>query len=316
LLENKKYFMKKIIIAFFTLSLICTFEGYSQSTEKIKWYSFEEAVILNKENPKKVFIDVYTDWCGWCKTLDKNTFSNPVIIKLMNQYFYAVKLNAERKDTVVYNGYSFVNPNPTGYRSAHQLASSLLKGQMGYPSMVFLDEKMSLITLIQSYLSPNDLEPALNWIGSDKYLDNTIDYETFRKSFVSSIPAVTPTTTTISNESTTNSFILDKVVFDIGSAVINKTSNAQLDSVASILSANATMKIEIAGYTDNTGSEDANKLLSAKRAKAVYGYFLMKGIKASAMSYTGYGSLNPIADNNTEAGKIKNRRVEIKIISK
>lgn len=306
--------MKKYIFAFILLLICFSFKGFTQSTEKIKWYSFEEAVALNKENQKKVFIDVYTDWCGWCKTLDKNTFSNPAVIKLMNQYFYAVKLDAERKDTVVYNGYSFVNPNPTGYRSAHQLASSLLKGQMGYPSMVFLDEKMNIVTLIQSYLSPNDLEPALSWIGSNKYLDQATDYETFRKSFVSSIPAVTTTAT--STEQIKDNFVLNKVVFNSGSSALNKTSYTQLDSIAGVLKANPSMKIEIGGYTDNSGSDNANKVLSESRAKAVYDYLASKGINASAISYKGYGSLNPIADNITEAGKIKNRRVEIKILSK
>lgn len=307
--------MKNFIIIILAYSFIYPLKGYSQNAEKIKWYSFEEAVVLNKENPKKLFIDIYTDWCGWCKTLDKTTFSNPAIIKLMNQYYYAVKLNAERKDTVLYNGYAFINPNPTGFRSPHQLASSLLKGQMGYPSMVFLDEKMGLITTIQSYLTPNDLEPALSWIGSDKYLDKSVDYETFRSTFVSSsIPAIVQNTTTTSDAK--NSFVLEKVVFQPGSAVLNKTSNTQLDSMVAILKANATMKVEIAGYTDNSGSEEANKTLSEKRAKAVYDYFIAKGINASVLSYKGYGLTNPIADNNTEAGKIKNRRIEIKILSK
>lgn len=296
--------MKKLILVSSFLSLFLYNQLQAQSTEKIKWYSFEEAVALNKQTPKKVFIDVYTEWCGWCKTLDKNTFSNPAVIKLMNQYFYAVKLDAERKDTVVYNGYSFVNPNPTGYRSAHQLASSLLKGKMGYPSMVFLDEKMSLITLIQSYLSPNDLEPALSWVGTDKYL--TVEYETFVKTFVSSISAVT-------TEKTKSSIILDKVVFESGSTTLNTSCHAQLDSIVSVLKTNASSKMEIGGYTDNTGSQADNTLLSEKRAKAVYDYFVSKGIEATRLSYKGYGSLNPVADNTTVDGKKKNRRVEIVI---
>ncbi len=296
--------MKKIVLLLCLWVLIFS-NIEAQTNEKIKWYSFEEAVLLNKENPKKVFIDVYTEWCGWCKTLDKNTFSNPVVIKLMNQYFYAVKLDAERKDTVVYNGFTFVNPNPTGYRSAHQLASSLLKGQMGYPSMVFLDEKMNLITLIQSYLSPTDLEPALSWIGSDKY--STEEYEAFRKSFVSSITAIS------TNDKSKEAYILDKVIFDSGSITLKESSFAQLDSIVAALKTTPTLKIEIGGYTDNSGTVEANTLISEKRAKSVYDYFLGKGIEASRLSYKGYGPLNPVAENITEVGKKKNRRVEIKM---
>src|SRR5664279_713123 len=71
------------------------------ASEKIRWYSFEEAYTLNKKKPKKIFIDVFTDWCGWCRKMDAETFTNPTISEYMSDHFYCVKLNAERKDTVV-----------------------------------------------------------------------------------------------------------------------------------------------------------------------------------------------------------------------
>lgn len=296
--------MKKTSLFFFLLFFISEQFIFAQS-EKIKWYAFEDVATQINETPKSVFIDVYTDWCGWCKTLDKTTFANPVIIKLMNEYFYAVKLDAERKDTVVFNGYSFVNPNPKGFRSAHQLASSLLQGKMGYPSMVFLNDSMQLITTVQSYLSAPDLEPVLVYIGQKKYL--TMPYDTFKLTYT-----ILSSNNTV--ESKPKPFILNKVEFDAGKTNIKENGYNQLDSLLKILINNESLKIEIAGYTDNTGDEKKNKLLSEERAKAVFDYFTEKGINSDRMSYIGYGSLKPIADNKTKAGQIANRRIEIRYI--
>ena len=70
--------------------------------------SFEEAVERCAKEPKMVFIDVYTDWCGWCKRMDQSTFANPVIAQYMNDHFYAVKFDAERQDTITFQGHQFV----------------------------------------------------------------------------------------------------------------------------------------------------------------------------------------------------------------
>ncbi len=64
---------------------------------EVKWMSFEEAVERSKTEKRKIFIDVFTDWCGWCKVMDKNTFPDLVIAKLLsNEKFYPVKFNAEQ----------------------------------------------------------------------------------------------------------------------------------------------------------------------------------------------------------------------------
>ncbi|MEK6616855.1 MAG: DUF255 domain-containing protein [Bacteroidota bacterium] len=153
----------------------------TQEGEKILWRSFQEAVELNKKEKKKIFIDVYTDWCGWCKVMDKNTFTNPVIAKYMNKHFYAVKLNAEMKDTVVFNGTTFVNPNPTTFRSTHQLAASLLNNKLSYPTTVYLDENFSLLTQVPGYLQPTQMEPILKYFGNNAY-PNT-KWEDYQKTF-------------------------------------------------------------------------------------------------------------------------------------
>ena len=85
--------------------------------EEVKWYSIEEAVQLASEEPRVLVIDVYTDWCGWCKRMDATTFSDPAIAKIMNKHFYPVKLNAEDKEDVVIGDrtFKFVNSGQRGY---------------------------------------------------------------------------------------------------------------------------------------------------------------------------------------------------------
>ena len=166
----------------------------SAEGESIKWHSFQEAVELCKKEKKKIFIDVYTDWCGWCKVMDKNTFTNPVIAKYMNQKYYAVKLNAEMKDTIVFNNYSFVNPSPKTPRSTHQLASSLLNNQLSYPTVVFLDENFSMLTQVPGYQKPEQMEPILKYFGENAYPNTKWDEysKAFKGEVVPAPPAPAP----------------------------------------------------------------------------------------------------------------------------
>src|SRR5215510_7762864 len=89
-----------VAVALFVFPSFC----FSQSDE-IKWMSFQDAVEKNKTEPKKMFIDVYTGWCGWCKRMDATTFKDPTVVNYMNKYFRAVKLDAETKDTIHFQGH-------------------------------------------------------------------------------------------------------------------------------------------------------------------------------------------------------------------
>jgi len=154
----------------------------STPDSKINWMSFEKAYELNKTAPKKIFIDMYTDWCGWCKRMDATTFADPVIVEYMNQNFYNVKMDAERKDTVVIDGTVFVNPSPESSRSSHQLAIELLQGKMSYPSFVFLNEKSQLLTVVAGYQVAKNFEPILHYFAENAYTDQ--QWEEYRAKFV------------------------------------------------------------------------------------------------------------------------------------
>ena len=178
----KKYFLPSLLSTAFLLSLCFILPGNEKKKEeKIKWRSFSEAVELNKKKPKKIFIDVYTDWCGWCKKMDGEAFQNEAIAKYINEKYYAVKLNAEMKDTVIFNNFTFVNPNPANPRSVHQLAASLLNNKMTYPTGVYMDENFGILQALPGYLDPKTFEMVLKFFGDEA--NKTTSWEDFQKSF-------------------------------------------------------------------------------------------------------------------------------------
>ena len=144
--------------------------------QKINWITFQEAIELNKATPKKIFIDVYTNWCGWCKRMDQTTFTNQEIVNYINENYYAVKLNAEMNDTIVFAGYTFVNTGAaTGKKGTHQFAAALLQGKMSYPSYVFMNEDAKLLTVAPGYRDAKEFMPLLKYFGSDAYLNEKYD---------------------------------------------------------------------------------------------------------------------------------------------
>lgn len=163
------------------------FSSSSFSQEhKIEWLSFEEAVKRNETEPKKFIVDVYTSWCGWCKRMDANTFTNPVIVKYIRENYWAVKLNAERKDTVVLGNQIFVNENIDAKRGPHQLAIALLNGKMTYPSIVYLDEQVELMhPAIAGYQDPKSLEQIITYFGEGAY--QSVPWDKYQKEFKSKI---------------------------------------------------------------------------------------------------------------------------------
>jgi len=113
-----------------------------------------------------------------------------------------------------------------------------------------------------------------------------------------------------------NKIILGTVEFDFSSSVLRKSSYIALDNIAEYIQDNPTMNIEIGGHTDNKGTHEFNFELSESRAKAVVDYLLSKNISENRLTYKGYSFNKPLADNETEEGRQKNRRVEFTIIKR
>lgn len=150
----------------------------------VKWYTFEEAVALNETKPKKIFIDVYTDWCGWCKKMDKATFNHPEIAKYLNENYYSVKLDAEQKEDIVFNDHTF-KWQATGKRGIHELAYSLLNGKMSYPTVVFMDEEFKVLSPVPGYLEVSIFDQIIRYYGENTYKDTpwTEYQKEYKKSF-------------------------------------------------------------------------------------------------------------------------------------
>ena len=163
--------MKKIFSLIIFVSLAHLSFGQLAVT---RWYTIEEAEKLNAVKPKKFIIDVFTDWCGWCKKMDKETFTDPVIVQYLNDNYYAVKLNAEQTAPINFAGRVFKNQN-SGERSTHELAQALLNGQMSYPSYAFLAENLSLITVVPGYKDAKSLEQILVFLKEEKYKTQKFD---------------------------------------------------------------------------------------------------------------------------------------------
>src|SRR5687768_15614972 len=96
--------MKKVKYIFWIGILAAITSSFSARPAKdVNWISFEELQALYASNPKPILIDLYTDWCGWCKHMDKTTYRNDKVVDYINKNYYAVKYNAESKEDVVFN---------------------------------------------------------------------------------------------------------------------------------------------------------------------------------------------------------------------
>lgn len=142
------------------------------NAQEVAWMSWEEAAQLaaSEARPKKIFIDVYTDWCGWCKRMDKDTFQNSEVAAYMSENFYMVKLDAEQKDPIEFEGKTFTFV-PSGRRGYHQLAAALLQGRLSYPTVVFLDENMKMLSPVPGYQRPDAFLKIARFFGDNIYKD-------------------------------------------------------------------------------------------------------------------------------------------------
>lgn len=136
----------------------------AKTSQTLKWHSINEIEQLQAKNPKKVIVDVYTNWCRWCKVMDQKTFTDETLVEYLNDNYYMVKFNAELKSDVVFKGknYAYQSSGVKGYNS---LAAELTQGKLSYPSFVVLDEKLNTLQVTRGYKNALQFKDALESIN-------------------------------------------------------------------------------------------------------------------------------------------------------
>lgn len=154
--------------ALFILAIILT--SSNVNAQEVEWLSWKEAAELaaTDEKPKKIFVDIYTDWCGWCKKMDKDTFQNSEVAAYMADNFYMVKLDGEGKEEIEFKGKKF-NFVPSGRKGYHEFAAALMQGKLSYPTTVFLDEEMNMLSPVPGYQKPKPFLNIAKYFGDNIY---------------------------------------------------------------------------------------------------------------------------------------------------
>lgn len=178
------------------LLLLAPLCGHAQTAPEVEnspvhWLTMEKLQDTLKVAPRPVMVDLYTQWCGPCKKLAAETFTDPGIADYLNSHFYTVRFDAQSGDPVQYKGKRYENPDfdpaKVGVRnSTHQLTYELdnTNGQIAFPTLVYMDGELRPIIATQGFYTPEKLEPKLVYYGEGAY--KTTTFEDFLTTFKSS----------------------------------------------------------------------------------------------------------------------------------
>ena len=173
--------MAKVILALITCFFVVSFTRINDAgKEKINWLTIEEANAKLKVESKPVIIDLYTNWCYWCKVMDKKTYNNSNVISYINENFYAVKLNAESKDTVRWANKNFIY-NP--HNKVNDFALFATRGQLAFPNTIIFGDSNQEPASIPGFMEPKEIEVILKYFGEKVY--RTKNFNEYSKKFKS-----------------------------------------------------------------------------------------------------------------------------------
>jgi len=150
--------------ALFLLSLFLFSGSRLDSTPDgaISWMSISDALSAAPTQNKKIILDVYTDWCGWCKRMDRDVYANSEVVRYLDGHFVASKMNPEKQGSVNYSGTEY---------SLAEFGQAL--GIRGYPATAFFNEKGEVLTVVSGYIKAPEFLKILTYFGDNHYLTTT-----------------------------------------------------------------------------------------------------------------------------------------------
>lgn len=171
----------------FLLFTVCGSFLLAAQTGKVNWMNIEQAMRLYEKVKKPIFVDVYTDWCGYCKKMERETFQDSAVASYLNANFYPVKLDAESdapihfKDSVFNNDYKgkLDSRGKVMKKGLHSFAIMLLQGKMSYPTVVYFLPDEKIAAPVPGYKTPEKIQPYLLYFGEGIYKMN--QFEAFSK---------------------------------------------------------------------------------------------------------------------------------------
>lgn len=169
----------KAVLAVSVVMVVWSFDTIRKdhsTSNDINWISIDEAVELAEKDGKKILVDVYTDWCGWCKKMDQSTYKDSRNVTYINENFHAVKFDAEQKESITIGDktYKFVAKGRRGY---HELAVELLKGRLSYPTTSFLNSDFSPLYNVPGYIDAEKMNTILSFTNEEAY--KTQDFQAY-----------------------------------------------------------------------------------------------------------------------------------------
>jgi thioredoxin-related protein len=173
--------MKKVsIFLLFIVTVFTMVSFFEAPREKVNWISAAQLSELYAKEPRPILFDVYTDWCGWCKQMDRTTYQNKKLVTYINEHYYAVKLDAESTDSIQFNKVKY------GYNKsykANELAAYLLADRMEFPTTVFLPEINAQPAPLAGYMNAKEMEAPLKFFAEGAFRKQT--FVEFNKNFKS-----------------------------------------------------------------------------------------------------------------------------------
>ena len=160
--ESMNRLLRTVFLAGIFVSV--TLLGSAGEKEHLKWMSFDEGIAHAKKNNKKVIIDVYTDWCGWCKRMDKDTYDNKDVATYLEKNYVVIKLNAESSKKLKFQDKDYTEQELSG-----------AFGVTGFPTTIFLSSNGDPITLVPGYSDAKRFGHIISFIAEEHYLTTKFD---------------------------------------------------------------------------------------------------------------------------------------------